>query len=277
MKRKIYMGIPSMGTRVDIQCYALREMEEKYKDSIELVYPKELAYRMFHDFARNEVVEEFLKSDCDVLWFLDNDVAPNHSVLDLVKDHYDKWEAAGAPYPIFMSIPGSPNKSPTVQFTAYDGVRYNEDGSVQGIALTQTKREGSFKFVDGLATGCLFLKRSVFEKLEKPYFEFKYDKNTRRLTEGEDLGFCLKANKTGVKFFTDLGMICKHYKNVCLLDVNNYAIDFANSKVMEYDQEVRSQVEGAIAASYQKGRADALKELQTVQPKKSGLILPSHF
>ena len=274
-KTKIYMGLPSVGTRHDAQCYFLREVEERYKDHVEFVYPTQCVYRTFHDFARNALVDEFLASDCDVLWFLDADVVPPKHVLDLVVIHGDKWEAAGAPYPIWMTPPGGTEN--TVIFTAYKGIVEND--TTKGIGITEVPRSGA-EFIDGLATGCLFLKRSVFAKLQKPYFEFKFDPETRQMREGEDLGFCLKASKVGIKFFTDYSMVCKHYKTLCLLDLNNYAISMSNAKVLEYDHEIRSQIKNAMLAAEQAGYERGRKEAQARPApgpavSKSGLILPN--
>lgn len=264
------MGIPSTGERSDAQCYFLREVTERYKDKVELVYPKQCVFRSFHDFARNAYVEEFLESDCDVLWFLDSDICPPKHVLDLVALHWNKWEAAGACYPIFMVPPGG--SEPSILFTAYKGVIEG-----QGIGLTSVPKSGQ-EFVDGLATGCLFLKRELFAKLEKPYFEFKFNEETRQMKEGEDLGFCLKVNKLGVKFFTDYSMVCKHYKRVCLLDINNYAIDMSNAKVLEYDAEIRPKVEkfmNTIAEQQQQQKKEQ-KLPPGLNRSKSGLILPKY-
>ncbi len=92
---KIYMGIPSTGNRRDTQSYNLREIEKRYRDKVELVYPEQCIHRIFHDFARNATVEEFLKTDCDILWFLDSDITPPCDVLDLVVEHGEKWKVAG--------------------------------------------------------------------------------------------------------------------------------------------------------------------------------------
>ena len=273
-KIKIYMGVPSTGTRVDAQCYALREIAERYKDQVELIYPEHCAFRFFHDYSRCEIVDEFLASDCDVLWFLDSDVVPPKHILDLITSHYDKWECAGAAYPIFMPIPGSSGEDAVVQFTAYSGL------AGQGIRLSEIPPKGT-AFIDGLATGCLFIKRGVFAKLEKPYFEFKYDKESRKMTEGEDLGFCLKASKLGIKFFTDFSMLCAHYKNVNLLQVNNYAIDHSNNRIKSYDSEIRPQIEASIKAvreaafkkGFEEGKKAAFK--QPISP--NGIILPSAY
>lgn len=252
------MGTISTGTRSDVQCYNLRKLEKKYKDSIELVYPEAFIGRIFHDFARNACVEEFLKSDCDMIWFLDSDVAPHHEVLDLITLHGDKWIAAGAPYPIWMS-----NK---IVITAYQPHPTIKDK----LALANVPMRGQ-AFVGGLATGCIFLKREAFKDLEAPYFEFIYDEKTREMKIGEDLGFAMKLHALGIKFFCDFSFVCRHYKNVDLLELNNYAIDMSNAKVQQYDNDVRPKVEALKA----KVLADAEeRRVRTQGRTSSGLIIP---
>ena len=268
-KIRMYLGIPSTGDRSDGQCYLLRELQERYSDRIEFVYPDLCAFRIFHDYARNEVVEEFLESGCDVLWFLDSDVVPPKHTLDLITMHWDKWLVAGAPYPVFMNPPGWETQQ--VVFTVYKGT----DG--KGLYPSKIPYSGT-EFVDGMATGCIFIKREVFKKLSKPYFEFKFDKESRHMDEGEDLGFCMKLQKLGIKFFTDYSMACKHYKHVDLLDVNNYAIDQSSRAIKEYDTNIKKQVEAAVKEAYKRG-LDKGREQAAARgaphTTKSGLILPS--
>lgn len=252
-KTRIYMGIPSTGTRSDYQTYLLRDLEKKYGEQIELVYPERCTHRIFHDYARNEIVKEFLKSDCDILWFLDSDVVPPQHVLDLVTKHGDMWDLAGAPYPVFMTP--EEGGGPQVVMCVY-----TQDEA--GLHAAQVPQSGT-AMVDGLATGCIFIKREVFAQLQEPYFEFKHDEKSRRILEGEDLGFCRKVNEKGYKFFTDFGMVCKHYKQVDLLEVNNYAITYANKAIMAFEQQIKPTL---LALAKQ---VDALKARN-----KSGLILP---
>lgn len=274
---KVYLGWPSTGTSESMHLYLIRDLQDRYGEKIELVLPDLCAHRMFHDFARNEIVEGFLASDCDVLWMLDSDVVPPTHILDLVAHHYDKWVISGAPYPVYMQVPGTFEMS--ICFTAYKGVLKQGDG--RGIVMAEVPQEGT-DYVDALATGCLFIKREVFSKLEKPYFEFKFDKETRRIVEGEDLGFALKLHDLGIKFFTDFGMVCKHLKRVCLLDMNNYAIKMSNEKTLAYDAFIRKQVEEGISAAYQAGIKKGLEQsnssvIPNSSKTKSGLILPSNF
>jgi hypothetical protein len=260
-KIKVYMGIPTTGVVCDTQPYLLRELQQKYGDRIEFVYPEVCVRRIFHDFARNEIVKEFLATDCDVLWFLDSDIAPSRHVLDLITEHWDKWKVAGAPYPVFMTPTGYDN--PQVLFCVYKGT----DG--EGLRPSAIPYSGT-DFVDGLATGCLFIKREIFEQMEEPYFEFKYDQKSRIMTEGEDIGFCKKVLKQGYRFFTDYSMVCKHYKTICLLEMNNYAIDYANRAVKNYDAQVRDKVEALVS------RIRAQAAPKEPEAPKSSLILPKH-
>lgn len=263
-KLRVFVAIPTMGVVADLLPHRLRQWEEQYKDEIQFVYPEHVVRRMFHDFARNALCQEFLDSGCDIMWFIDSDVVPAPNSIDLLTKHLDKWEAAGCPYPVWMSRKEDDNISQVI-YTIYDYI----EG--KGLSPADIPKEGT-AFVGGVATGCMLLKRSVFEKLEMPYFEFKYDEKTRDLTLGEDLGFCLKLLKQDIKFFTDFSMICQHFKNVDLLSVNNYAITYGNKSVITYDKMVKDQVAAAVKAAYKTGFEAGLQHKQ-----KSQLIMPKDF
>jgi hypothetical protein len=230
---KLFMAHPSVGTRADIQCYTLREMEKRYKDRIEFVYPKQCVQRIFHDAARNGMVEEFLETDCDALWFLDADVSPPSDGLDFfLEETYDQWDLAGLPYPVFMTPHGYSCMQAVVCVYNHDGI---------GLKPARVPREG-IRFVDGLATGCLFIKRKIFTEIERPWFEFKYDPTSRQMVEGEDLGFCLKVNALGYKFLTDFSKVCSHFKSVDLLHVMGYATQYAQTHVDALHAEYRPRI-----------------------------------
>ena len=100
---------------------------------------------------------------------------------------------------------------------------------------------------------------------------------SRELLEGEDLGFCMKVNKLGLKFFTDFSIQCNHFKKVGLQHVNDYAINMRNAAVLGFNEEVKSKVEALMGQNiYLKRVISKLKETRDTGPKvtKSGLILP---
>lgn len=267
MKTKVYVGIPSTGTVADIIPHALRQYEREYGDKIEFIYPASCVHRKFHDFARNEIVEDFLKTEADILWFLDSDIVPPPHLFDLITKHGEHWELAGAPYPVFMTPSGY--KSPQVVMCVYTA-------DETGLHASKVPFEGQ-RFVDGLATGCLFIKREVFKQLAKPYFEFKFDAVNRSMTEGEDLGFCKKVNELGYKFFTDFSMVCGHYKdNINLIDVNAYAIQYAKHAIESYDAQIREQIKAAVNVAYEKGLKEGQKPQKTIIAP-NGMILPDYL
>jgi hypothetical protein len=281
-KIKIYLAWLSTGQREDIHLYQLDEWRNRYGEYVELVLPDMCTHMMFHDAARNNAVEEFLATDCDILWFLDSDIAPPPHILDLVVHHKDKWEVAGAPYPLWAPTPGSGELS--ILFTVYKGITQSStSGGQRGIFYSELPDSGA-EFVDGLATGCLFIKREVFSKVQRPFFEFKFHPETRRIQEGEDLGFALKCHDLGIKFFVDYGMVCRHFKRMNLLDMNNYALKLRNSAIKEYCDQVKPEIEAAYKAAYEagikKGKAEAKQSnIDSSLPNrtKAGLILPDHY
>lgn len=251
---KVFVAIPTIGTMSDAHMHTLREIEERYKDEVQLVYPASVVRRIFHDFARNALVDEFMETDCDIMWFLDSDVVPPKHVMDLVTLHASKWQAAGAPYPVFMTPPGEEYQQ--VVFTVYK----ENKGAMVPTAVPHSGTD----FVDGIATGCLFLKRELIAQMQKPYFEFKYHPDTRMIVEGEDIGFCKKLHQMGVQFFIDYGMPCKHYKTVDLLDVNNYAMTYAQKSLTAYQRALREQIAESVKA-----------KVTANSTAKSKLILPA--
>lgn len=266
-KWKVYMSLPSNGTVVDFQGYALREIQDLYKDEVELVFPEMLCQRIFHDASRNGIVEDFLDSGCDIMWTLDSDIVPPKFALDLVTTHGNKWQVAGCPYPVFMATPGESHRQ--VVFTTYKRIADCPKTKKPRVAPSEVPREGT-EFVDGIATGCLFIKREVFDKLERPYFEFKYDPITRQPIEGEDIGFILKMVRLGIPFFIDYSMTCKHYKNnIDLLEMSNYAMIFGQKCVNNYSRNVAEMVQ-KVEEKYIKMKderdklRDALKQAQSI-------------
>lgn len=239
-KWKLYLGLPSNGSVSDFQSYVIRDLVDRYSDEIDFVFPEQLCQRIFHDAAREGIVQDFLDSGADILWFLDSDICPPKYVLDLIVHHGDQWQVAGAPYPVFMAQPGDAQRQ--IVFTIYKSIGPCPVTKKPRLAPAECPSEGT-QFIDGIATGCLFIKREVFDKLERPYFEFKYDPITRAPIEGEDIGFCIKLFKLGIPFFIDFGMVCKHYKNnIDLLEMNNYAMAYAQKCVDYQRRAIEDQV-----------------------------------
>jgi len=268
-KIRVYVAVPTTGTVVDGQEYVRRRLEKKYADEIEMVYPERCTQRIFHDFARNCHVRDFLASGCDIMWFLDSDIIPPDDVFDLITKHGDKWQAAGCPYPVFMT---TSDKDVTKKVVL---AIYKKSPDTGWLHAGRVPTAGGTEFVDGVATGCIFLKREVFDGMEEPYFEFKYRKDDRYIIEGEDMGFCMKLSKKGIQFFVDFNMVCQHWKRVDLMDVNDYALEYAQNAINAYDASIRPQIENALSASKQLGYAKGFEAGQKAGKPASTLWTPT--
>jgi hypothetical protein len=65
--------------------------------------------------------------------------------------------------------------------------------------------------VEGVGMGCMLMKLDIFEKLQKPYFEFRYKEDTQDYF-GEDFILLGKLREQGYDVFIDtvLSMDIKH-------------------------------------------------------------------
>lgn len=258
---KIYMGICSTGDRLDAQSYFLRRIEKRYAGRVKLVYPDVFVSRIFHDYARNQYVNQFLATDCDAIWFLDSDILPPDRVLDLVADNFDDWDLAGAPYPVWMRQDGFEDTQ--ITYCVYRSVE-----GKPGLYPSAVPLNGTVDYVEGMATGCIFIKRHVIEKIPAPWFEFKFNEKTREITHGEDLNFCHKTNELGLKFFTDYSMVCHHYKKLSLLDVDNLIQSKVQAAIDASDTQLRQIIAKKKLARMAKEQAEQRRIVELPPPSK---------
>lgn len=154
-----------------------------------------ISHASFIDWARNICVEKALKQKTDYLFFLDADVlVPQDIILQLLKHEKD---VVSGPYN---------HKNPPFKPQAY---LENSNGSF----TPQLFDEPKLYEVDAAGSGCLLVKTSIFEKIEKPWFAVilpntlpEYAQNLGIDKEnglGEDMFFCKKLKKSGFKIFYD--------------------------------------------------------------------------
>ncbi len=273
---KVFLALPSTGQREDYHTYVIDQWRKRYEGELEFVLPERCENYFMHDFARNAYVERFLESECDVMLFLDSDVIPPEHLFDLMTVHRNKdWLIAGAPYPLWLARPCTSDMA--VCYSAYKGNAPDEKGH-HGFQMALVPQQG-VEWLDGLATGCLLIRRELFSKLERPFFEFKRNPKTMEVIEGEDLGFALKLQKLGIKYLCDHGMVCGHYKRVNLLEVQNYATQMSNEKVVSYHEQIKDAFQQAVQRAanegYQKGLQAGRAEARVPHKTQSGLILPA--
>ena len=132
-------------------------------------------------FANREtIVAQFMNDSRDFthLFFVDSDMVFEPDVLDKLLAH-DK-DIVGARYFKRQGV----EKEPVVK-TRYD---------MPGVQMPNH----IFKNY-AAATGCLLIKREVFEKIPRPWFSM----GTPEKQEGEDIYFSRRARECGIEIFLD--------------------------------------------------------------------------
>jgi GT2 family glycosyltransferase len=163
-----------------------------------------------HDNCRNKVVKEFLEEYFDYLCFIDDDIIPPQNCLRelLIAD---KEIIA----PVCFTMKEDDNGCSVPMPVAH---RYNDEGKYKiyyGTGIEET---------DIITGGMHLVKREVYEKLDRPYF-FEYHANGIT-TYSEDFVFSRQCKKLGYKLYTHYDLICGHYKNINIKDINDIFIKY---------------------------------------------------
>ena len=156
----------------------------------------------FIDLARNKLTQNFLKSDCEDLFFLDADVGWDYQVIERFLNHKEEIVAGLVPK----------RKQPTFYHdNALTGV-ISEDGLLESLEAP---------------TAFMRIKRSVFEKLDKQYPEYRdyytldcgpaywqtgyvQNEHGKRNFLGEDIFFCRQWTAMGGKIWIDPQVAFSH-------------------------------------------------------------------
>jgi len=143
---------------------------------------------------RNELVRYFLNKDWTHLLFIDGDmVFPKDLPERLLKHNKDIISGYYATryephYPLLL-------KCIDKEKHKYEVIPPNQWQDLMEV--------------DATGCGCMLIKRFVFEKISKPWFEFGYSKELQK-DVGEDIIFCEKARDLGFKIYVDLTTKCGH-------------------------------------------------------------------
>jgi GT2 family glycosyltransferase len=156
------------------------------------------------DKNRNQIVDKFLKDGYDYLLFLDTDMTYPKDII--IKYIESGKELIGCVY--FKRVP--PHHPVLYKFSNNSDTPFS---TIDPISLPQ----GVPVEVDGLGTGGMFIKRSVFEKLEAagrdPWFKYGDNYHLPYKTANQtthDLMFCKKAKDIGIEIFVHTGVYCGH-------------------------------------------------------------------
>jgi hypothetical protein len=208
--RKLFLAVPTLNGQIFDICVDsifknINYLRERGYDSTLFILP----CHIYIEKARNICVNEFLKSECTDLVFIDADLGfEEDAVYRLMQ--YDK-DIIGGVYPFKQDNLDFPVK---LDFSHENNCKEESTGLV---------------YVDIITTGLLRIKREVFEEIIKSDFAYKIEPDKDGLYTffqtgilfddkeyyGEDVAFCKAWRNSGKEIFAvpDMNFIHKGYKS----------------------------------------------------------------
>ena len=181
--------------------------------------------------GRNLCVSGFLDSECTHMLFIDSDIAYNFKMIERMLN-YDK-EITLIPYPV-KTWDDSKVKKNILKGTELDARLLGNQYTLSVPDPNNVQIENGFIELERGPTGCMLIRRDVFDKLGKEYPEFTikqktlidgdlvdrtnffnyfdtyWDKNTKTYM-GEDFFFCKLAKHAGIKMYGLIDEYIEHY------------------------------------------------------------------
>lgn len=150
--------------------------------------------RMEIAHARNLLAQKFLENaDATHLLFWDDDVLPPSDGLMRLLAH-DQPIVSG--FYTSRALPMRP-------------IAYRRDAVRQRYEHVDTLTDG-LQAVDGVGCGFLLIQRSVFERIEPPWFQYLCEPGDLNASLSEDLFFCERARAAGIPILLDTSVRCGH-------------------------------------------------------------------
>lgn len=164
--------------------------------------------------GRNHVVAEFLKTDCEHLWFIDTDMgfAPDTVTRLLAVCDPDR--------PIVGALAFAQK---IVSQTEHWAIRYRVEPQIydwhNGLFHPRLDyQRNTIVDCDAVGTPCVVIHRTVLEQIPSPFNAVTVD----GVTFGEDMSFCLTAARHGFPIAVHTGVKTAHHKGGVFLDEHHY-------------------------------------------------------
>ena len=202
--RKLFIAIPAYDGKINIKtAYNIAALMPKAMQLGIAVNMGDVSGCSIITMARNQLVHEFLKSDCTELLFIDSDViATPDDILRLMAQSSGKDITAGA----------YPRRAKDRYFFAD---LYFDDKQ-------DLEFDGSLMRVERVGTGFMLIQRHVLEDMVKAHPEWAYEFKGEQVTAlfdfalkdgkyvGEDYLFCDRAREHGYKIYIDVDISLPH-------------------------------------------------------------------
>ena len=159
------------------------------------------------DYVRNALVRHFLNSKKKYLLFIDSDTIPEVDVPRRLLQR--KKLVVGGLYNLLMTGNNGQMVSKPSAFSMYfdgkplhESIAVNPNSGLQKVSIT--------------GTGIMLIHRSVFEKIQSPWFEYQWKDKEHIAFDGEDVYFCKKCEQAGIPIYCDTNAKGLHQKSIMI-------------------------------------------------------------
>jgi hypothetical protein len=171
LKRKVLLGLPWYKSASPITTMCITNLVDKRRTSTLLNFSD-----AFIVHTRNTVADHFLKSDCEFLLTIDDDMVVPFGRSDFHRA-YLGWNIPD-PFASFHTIDRLLSHNKTLVGGLYFGRAMNGKGKPMYVEGMNNPKEAEYarsgphnviKPTNGIGTGCLLIHRTVFEDIEKKF------------------------------------------------------------------------------------------------------------
>ena len=240
----VMVGVPTITNRMTIQVQRFMDLLRVASQATDVDFKVRFSVQNGKspvEYARNTIVGDFLRSDCEHLLFLDDDMLPQDSVARLFHSKADITAAQ-----IYTFDHSNPEASVTVGLKLC-ALKANGNGFYS--PLIPAPGSSAVQDVDVVGTGCTLVARRVLEDrrmwLDGAYlnvdgtaadanvdeggpefapavFQWRRAPNGASIM-GEDFDFCERAKALGYSIQVDLNARCGHYKSINIDEAGDLA------------------------------------------------------
>jgi hypothetical protein len=162
--------------------------------------------------ARNAIVTKGQLHKADYILMIDNDViVPEDTVVNFLDDPVDVCLGS---YPHRDTDNIYRGRTCICKLIDYEGNKYynyplESEYTAKELIILEESGEKKIQ-IHGGGMGCAFIKTSVFEQIDYPWYDWvNYGDNNRGMLS-EDLYFCEQCKRIGTPIYTDTRVRCKH-------------------------------------------------------------------
>lgn len=162
--------------------------------------------------ARNRIVSTAQNYNADYILMVDNDVILPRDALESLLD--DPVDVCLGSYPHRDTDNIYRGRTCICKLYNQEGERYFNyplESEYSAEELIELEKSGERKLeIHGGGMGCAFIRTSIFDEIEYPWYDWVNYADDNRGMLSEDLYFCEKCKSSDIPIYTDVRVRCKH-------------------------------------------------------------------